>query len=105
MKRILWSGKTLDVVRGYDSAVRARIGFELHRVQLGLAPTDSKPMKNIGKGVREIRVRFGGEYRIVYAFIEAGTVHVLHVFRKKSGKTRQTDIELVKQRLKQAKHQ
>ena len=36
------------------------------RLQTGLNPTDSKPMRTIGAGVREIRIRDGNQYRVIY---------------------------------------
>ncbi|MBB6409656.1 phage-related protein [Mesorhizobium sangaii] len=40
-----------------DSLARKETGVQLHKVQLGLEPSDWKPMTNVGPGVREIRIR------------------------------------------------
>jgi len=49
-------------------------------------------MKTAGRGVMEIRIHAGGEYRVF--FIAADAVHVLHAFVKKTRATRQSDIKL-----------
>ena len=48
----------------------------------------------------------GDAFRAVYTLQYAGTVYVLHAFQKKSKTGRETprrDIELIQQRLRQAK--
>jgi len=56
------------------------------RVQHRLDPSDWKPMLNIGKGIREIRIRHEGQYRIIYVARFKSAIHVLHAFQKKSQK-------------------
>ena len=56
-KDILWVGDTLEVIRGFSDEVKKAVGTELMRVQVGLDPTDWKPMKTVGQGVREIRIK------------------------------------------------
>ena len=56
-------------------------------------------MKSIGPGVKEIRIRAGGAYRVIYTANIGNAVYVLHVFQKKTQKTAKPDIELAKQRL------
>jgi len=59
-----------------------------------------------GAGVLEvIKDHRGDTFRAVYTLKYAGTVYVLHAFQKKSKSGRQTprrDIELIKQRLREA---
>ena len=74
---------------------------ELDRVRNGMKPTSWRPMKTVGAGVREIRIRSRGEFRIVYVANSPGKVFVLHAFRKKSAKTRKSDIELARRRLRE----
>jgi phage-related protein len=57
-------------------------------------------MPSVGKGVYEIRIHADGEYRLFYVAKRAGTIYVLHAFRKKTQQTRKEDIELGKLRLK-----
>jgi phage-related protein len=59
-------------------------------------------MLNIGKGVREIRIRDkSGQFRVIYVAKFKDAVHVLHAFQKKTQKTSKTDIELAKKRYKE----
>jgi phage-related protein len=50
-------GGALIEVRGLDRITRGSIGFQLDKVQNGEDPTDFKPMKTVGEGVYEVRVR------------------------------------------------
>jgi phage-related protein len=75
-------------------------------VQNGLEPGDWKPMKTIGIGVREIRIRDGsGAFRIIYLATLPERVLVLHAFQKKTQQTARRDIELAARRLKDWKAQ
>jgi phage-related protein len=66
----------------------------------------AKPLKGLGPGVLEVGSDHrGGTFRAVYTVRLADRVFVLHAFQKKSKHgiaTPQTDIELIKRRLKQA---
>ena len=58
-------------------------------------------MNEVGAGVREIRIHVVGEWRILYVAKFAEAVYVLHVFQKKTQKTRSEDIELARKRYRQ----
>jgi len=64
------------------------------------------PFKGIGTGIFEIVTRFDSNtYRTIYAVQIKDYIYVLHAFQKKSPKgikTAQRDVELIKQRYKQA---
>lgn len=77
------------------------MGFELYAVQLGLEPSDWKPMPIVGSGVREIRIHILGEWRVIYVAKLHEVIYVLHSFQKKTRKTGNRDIELARQRYKQ----
>lgn len=67
----------------------------------------AKPLKSFGSaGVVEIVEDWRGDtYRAVYTVRFANAVYVLHCFQKKSKRgieTPQRDIELIRERLKQA---
>ncbi|MEQ6886674.1 type II toxin-antitoxin system RelE/ParE family toxin [Salicola sp. Rm-C-2C1-2] len=67
-----------------------------------MQPDDFKPMKSIGAGVEEIRIKESGNaYRVVYIARFEDAVHVLHAFQKKSQKTSKRDLEVATQRFKQ----
>jgi len=70
-------------------------------VQRGLEPEDWKPMKTIGAGVNEIRVKDKAEaFRVIYLATRPEAVYVLHCFQKKTEKTSQHDIDLAQKRFK-----
>ncbi len=80
---------------------RQDAGHQLDRVQHGLDPTDWKPMKSIGPGVREIRIKYEGQYRVIYLATLQDKVYVLHAFVKKSQKTNKRDLEAAQRALSQ----
>ncbi len=63
----------------------------------------AKPLRGLGSGVLEIALRYRtGAYRVVYVTEIAGTLWVLHAFKKKSMKgirTPKREIDLVRARL------
>ena len=64
-----------------------------------MEPSDWKPMPNVGRGVQEIRIHCGNEYRIIYLATLPEAVYVLHAFEKKTQKTPHAVIEAAQRRL------
>lgn len=58
-------------------------------------------MKEVGAGVREVRIHVLGEWRVLYVAKFAEAVYVLHAFHKKTKKTRMEDIELARKRFRE----
>lgn len=56
-------------------------------------------MSSVGRGVAEIRIRVGREYRVLYVAKFAEAVYVLHAFEKKSQKTAQRELSIAADRL------
>jgi phage-related protein len=100
-KPLNFVGSSLAELRGFPGDARRRAGFELHQVQQGLSPSDSKPLKLVGLGVLEIRIHTGTEHRVFYIAKFEEAVYVLHAFEKKTQKTPKRDIELGRARLAQ----
>ena len=100
MRTVVFEGNTLEIIRQLPDEVRQRTGYEIDRVQRDVEPENWKPFPTIGQGVREIRVQVGRQYRIIYIAKFESKIHVLHVFMKKTQKTRNSDIEIAKNRLK-----
>jgi|SRR3990172_6439130 len=98
-KALIWVGATLDRLRAFPPQTRREAGHQLHLVQLGLEPSDWRPMRSVGPGVIEIRVHGGGEFRVFYVARFAEAIYVLHAFEKKTRQTRQADIELGRRNL------
>lgn len=101
MKPLKFIGSSQDDLRDFPAEARRQAGFELYAVQRGLEPSDWKPMNEVGRGVREIRIHVLGEWRVVYIAKFSDAVYVLHAFQKKTQKTRQEDIELARRRYAQ----
>ncbi|HEV7374771.1 MAG TPA: type II toxin-antitoxin system RelE/ParE family toxin [Pyrinomonadaceae bacterium] len=107
VKLLVWVGSSLKDLREFPEAVKDEMGFALYEAQCGLKPLDSKPLKGFGgANVLEIVSDYQIDtYRAVYTVRFNERVYVLHAFQKKSKKgiaTSQSDIELIKRRLKQA---
>jgi phage-related protein len=101
VKELKFVGLSLDDLRNFPEEARRVAGFELRAVQNGLNPQDSKPMRSIGPGVKEIRIHVLGEWRIVYVAKLIDAIYVLHAFQKKSQKTNKNYIKLARKRFKE----
>jgi phage-related protein len=83
------------------------MGYALYVAQRVGKHRDTKTLSGFGgAGVVEVVKDFcGNTFRAVYTLRCAGAVYVLHAFQKKSKTGRETprrDIELIKQRLREA---
>ena len=104
MKAVVFLGDSLERLRAFPDGPRRDAGFQIDRVQRGLNPDDWKPMKGIGSGVREIRVRDAtGAFRVIYVATFAEAVYVLHAFQKKAARTPVRDIALAEMRFRELK--
>jgi phage-related protein len=102
VKPIVFLGDSLSRIRDFRDLARAEAGYQLRQVQRGHDPTDWKPMKTVGLGVREIRVREAvGAFRVIYLASVGHAVVVLHAFQKKTQSTAKSDIELAARRLRE----
>ncbi len=99
-------GNSLEVVRTFPKAVRDEIGFALYEAQLGDKHVSAKPLRGLGSGILEVVSDHRGDtFRAVYTVRFKNRIYVLHAFQKKSKRgiaTPSREIELVRQRLKQA---
>ena len=86
-------GSSLDDLRALPPSTRREAGYQLDRLQHGLDPTDWKPMKSVGAGVREIRICDDtGAFRVIYVGKLGDAIYVLHCFHKKTKKTSGHDL-------------
>jgi phage-related protein len=100
-KAVFWVGSSLDDLRAFPEDARRIAGHQLHLVQVGLAPSDCKPMPSVGSGVAELRIHTGLEHRIFYITKFSECIYVLHAFQKKTRKTPKREIELARYRLRE----
>ncbi|MEO6810757.1 MAG: type II toxin-antitoxin system RelE/ParE family toxin [Isosphaeraceae bacterium] len=94
-------------LQAFPKGAQKLIGDELQLIQFGIILKDAKPLKGIGSGVFEIALRSQGDaYRTVFAVQLGERIYVLHAFQKKSKTgvaTPKPDMDLIKQRYKEAK--
>jgi phage-related protein len=101
VKPVVFLGDSLDKIREFPEGAQRQAGLELRQVQYGLDPSDWKPMRGVGPGVREIRVRDpAGAFRVLYIATLADAVYVLHAFQKKSQATAKRELDLATLRLR-----
>lgn len=109
MRPIAWMGDSKKRIQGMPDDAQHDIGTALALAQWGKKATKAKPFKGVGSGIFEIAVRVDtNAYRLVYAVKIGDTIYVLHAFQKKSPsgiKTAQKDINLIKQRYREAVEQ
>lgn len=92
----------MERLRGFPESARRQAGVQLHKIQLGLDPSDWKPMTTIGPGVREIRIRDeAGAFRVIYVARIEDAIYVLHAFQKKTQQTAKRDLDIAASRLRQ----
>lgn len=84
MKPVVWVGDSLERLRSFPPSARQVAGYQLERVQAGLEPSDWKPMAGVGLGVKEIRVRAGGAFRVMYVEVARDRFRALVMERKAS---------------------
>jgi phage-related protein len=106
-KPVVWVGSSLKDLREFPDAVQDHMGYALFVAQQGGKHRDAKPLTGFGGvGVVEVVKDYRGDtFRAVYTLRYAETVYVVHAFQKKSKTGRETprgDIELIKQRLREA---
>ena len=106
-KPLVWVGSSRKDLRQFPEVVQDHMGYALYVAQRGGKHRDAKPLTGFGgAGVVEIiKDHRGDTFRAVYTLRYAGAVYVLHTFQKKSKIGRETplrDMELIKQRLREA---
>ena len=107
LRPLVWLRNTRSNVQAFPAGARTIIGDELQLIQFGGMPKNAKPFKGVGSGVIEIALRHDAEaYRTVLAVQLGRRIYVLHAFQKKSKKgiaTPKPDVDLIKQRYREAK--
>ncbi len=107
-KKLLWVSSSKRDLIGLPADVKTDFGYGLYQAQIGLFPAIGKPLKGFpGVSVVELKMDFSGDtYRGIYTVQFEDAVVVLHVFKKKSNKGKETpkkDKELIISRIKLAK--
>ena len=101
MKAVIWMGASREDLKAFPADARRQVGYQLDKLQRGFEPDDWKPLKTVGPGVRELRIReTSGAFRVIYIATLPEGVYVLHCFQKKSQQTSQKDLRLAMLRFK-----
>lgn len=105
-KDVVWMGDSRKRLMEFPKGVKQSMGCALMLAQFGGMPEQAKPFKGVGSGVFELVESYQkNAYRMVYAVQLGNAVYVLHAFQKKSIsgiKTPKPDVDLIKQRYKDA---
>jgi len=98
---IQWLGSSFRNFGRLPIDAQNEISLQLREVQRGFQPLDWKPMKSVGVGVKEIRVRIRNDiFRAIYLAKYSDVIYVLHIFQKKSGNTKNRDIDIARRRFR-----
>lgn len=103
-----WVGSSKDDLRDLSEDIRLELGHNLFRVQMGLEPTNWRPMHGLGKGITgviELRARDAdGIARLMYVAKFSRGIYVLHAFTKKTQQTSEGDKKIAADRYKEAQN-
>lgn len=106
MRPVVWLRDSKKNIRAFPEEAQKLLGDELQLIQFGGMPKDAKPFKGVGGGVLEIALRYASDaYRVIVAVQIGKRLYVLHAFQKKSKKgieTPKRDVELIRQRYREA---
>jgi phage-related protein len=107
LKGLDFMGSSRKDLAEFPDEVKADVGYALYLAQLGDRAPSVKTLKGFGgAGIVEIVEDHDGDaYRCVYTVKLKSNVYVLHAFKKKSKRGSETpkhDIDLVRQRLREA---
>jgi len=110
LRSLRWIGSAKKDLMAVPEEVQQTFGFALYHAQIGLPHPDAKPLKGFGSAavVEIVEDWRGNSYRAVYTVRFAQTVYVLHCFQKKSKhgiETPKADMDLIRDRLKEAEKQ
>ncbi len=109
LKPVRWIGSSYRDWKSFPADVQDVMGYALYLAQSGRKAGNAKTLKGFkGSTMLEITDDFDSNtWRAIYTIQFEDVIYVLHAFQKKSKKgiaTSRTDIRLIHQRLKQAKH-
>jgi len=107
IKPISWVKAALRDFKTFPQDVQYDTAQALSIAARGGKADTAKPFKGVGSGIYEIALRYRGDaFRVLYVVNLGNAVWVIHAFQKKSKtgiKTPQTDIDLIRERLKRLK--
>lgn len=107
VKPVIWVASSKSDLESLPEGAQDEIGYALYQAQMGGKSEKAKPFKGFNSAavLEIVEYNVGGTYRAVYTVKFKELIAVLHVFQKKSTrgiKTSKQDVELIKNRFKQA---
>ncbi len=107
IRAVSWIKAARKAFDAFPGGVRTEALRALTIAAAGAKSDSAKPLSGLGSGVFEIVLTDrAGAFRVVYAVQIGDDVWVIHAFQKKSKsgiKTPQSEIDLVRERLKRLK--
>jgi phage-related protein len=106
-KPVRWLGDSRRRLQGFPEDVKDDVGAALFWAQTGTKHPSAKPLQGFG-GAHTLEIienAQGDTYRVIYTVRYSERIYVLHSFKKKStkgDKTPKREIDLIRERLKQA---
>lgn len=101
-KKAIFLGSSLERIKLFPAAAKARVGYQIFRLQCGEQPNDFKAVKSVGPGVYEIRVAADRSwYRAFYCLKFRDSIFILHAFEKKQNKTSNKDLRIARKALRE----
>lgn len=104
VKDVEFHPAALKAIKKFPEPIKKELGKAIRDLQKGenLSMPLSRPMKSVGKGVEELRVKdASGIYRTFYLTRLKDRIVVFHAFMKKTQKTSQKEISTGQKRLKE----
>lgn len=104
-KPVVWQNNSKKDLLTFPEPVIKEIGHALHLAQQGDKSPDAKPLQGFNGLLEIVENHNTDTYRAVYTIRFKKAVYVLHCFQKKSKTgiaTPKQDIDLIKQRVKDA---
>ncbi|MGD9152694.1 MAG: type II toxin-antitoxin system RelE/ParE family toxin [Gammaproteobacteria bacterium] len=102
MKNIIYVGDSHKVISKFPNKPKQQILSLLDGIKFGVMPLpqEFKCIPTVGKGVYELRIRSGAQYRVFFVSKFHESIYILHAFTKKTQKTARKDISIAKKRYK-----
>ena len=90
---VVFACRSLDDLREFPIEIRRYAGYQIDKLQAGLAPDDWRSMWSIGPGVQEIRVaERGNRFPVLYILRFQATIYVLHCVLKNTRNVARRDV-------------
>ncbi len=99
MKAIVWIGSSKkDLQHVFSESALKEAGYQIDRIQMGVDPKNWKPMLSVVPEVRERWIHAESDYRVRYIAGFGEALFILHSLAKKTQKTPERDLDLVRER-------